>query len=227
MREWDWERLGAATGALSVLLFIVGFGVIPTPPDVDASAAEIHTYYVNEQGGIQAAMVLATVALFFFIWFLGSLRSALRTAEGGTGRVTSIAFGGGLVSAAALFVLITLIGGAALRPQETTPEVTSAINDLAVVSGAPAAAGLAALFAATAEIAIRRRAFPTWVGLVVALAALAQPFAIGTMLTDSGAFSGDGVLGLLLPVAAFGVAILAVSGSLVQRAGRPGPAPRS
>ncbi len=43
------------------------------------------------------------------------------------------------------------------------------------------------------------------------------------MLTDSGIFAGDGVLGLFLPVAAFGVAILATSGALVQRAGRLGP----
>jgi hypothetical protein len=172
-------------------------------------------------------MVLLTVALFFFIWFLGSLRIALKSAEGGTGRLASIAFGGGLVSATGLLILITLIGGAALRPQDTTPFVTSTINDLAVVSGAPAAAGLTALFAATAEVALRHRAFPRWIGLVLVLAAIAQPFAIGTMLTDSGVFSGDGFLGLFLPVVTFGIGILAVSGSLVQRAGRPGPAPRS
>ena len=49
MRDWDWERIGAATGALSVLAFIVGFAIIPTPPDVDASAIEVHAYYAEEQ----------------------------------------------------------------------------------------------------------------------------------------------------------------------------------
>jgi hypothetical protein len=223
MSDRDWERIGAATGALSVLLFIVGFGILPTPPDEDAPATEIHAYYVDEQGGIQASMVLLTGALFFFIWFLGSLRSALRAAEGGTGRVSSIAFAGGLVSAGALFTLITLIAGAAFRPDQTTPEVTTAINDLAVVSGAPGLAGLTALFAASAKVALRHGAFPSSIGLLLVLAALAQPFAVGTMLTDSGVFAGDGFLGLFLPVAAFAVAILATSGALVQRAGRLGP----
>ena len=223
MSDRDWERLGAATGALSVLLFIVGFAIIPTPPDVDASAIEIHAYYADEQWGIQASMVLLTGALFFFIWFLGSLRSALRAAEGGTGRVSSIAFAGGLVSAGALFTLITLIAGAAFRPDETTAEVTSAINDLAVVSGAPALAGLTALFAASGKEALRHGALPRSIGLLLVLAALAQPFAVGAMLTDSGVFAGDGVLGLFLPIAAFAVAILATSGALVQRAGRLGP----
>ena len=223
MRDWDWERLGAATGAFSVLLFIVGFAIIPTPPDVDASAIEVHAYYAEEQDGIRASMVLTTAALFFFIWFLGSLRSALRAAEGGTGRVSSIAFAGGLVSAGALFTLILLIAGAAFRPEEMTAEVTTAINDLAVISGAPALAGLTALFAASAKVALRHGAFPSSIGRLLVLAALAQPFAVGVMLTDSGVFAGDGVLGLFLPVVAFGVAILATSGSLVQRAGRPGP----
>jgi hypothetical protein len=98
--------------------------------------------------------------------------------------------------------------------------VTSAINDLAVVSGAPALAGLTALFAASAKVALRHGAFSSAIGGLLALAALAQPFAVGTMLTDDGVFAGDGVLGLLLPVAAFGVAILVMSGALVQRAGR-------
>jgi hypothetical protein len=189
---------------------------------VDAAATEIHTYYADEQGGIQASMVLLTAALFFFIWFLGSLRSALREAEGGTGRVSSIAFAGGLVSAGALFTLILLIAGAAFRPEETTAEVTTAINDLAVISGAPALAGLTALFAASAKVALRNGAFSREVGWLLVLAALAQPFAVGVMLTDSGVFAGDGVLGLFLPVVAFGVAILATSGALVQRAGQSG-----
>jgi hypothetical protein len=206
-----------------VLLFIVGLGIFPAPPDVDAPATEVHAFYLDEQDGIRTSLLFTIAALFFFIWFLGSLRSALREAEGGTGRVSSIAFAGGLVSAGALFTLITLIAGAAFRPEEAIPEVTTALNDLAVVSGAPALAGLTALFAASAKVALRHGAFSSSIGLLLVLAALAQPFAVGAMLTDTGAFAGDGVLGLFLPVVSFGVAILALSGALVQRAGRPAP----
>jgi hypothetical protein len=220
MSDRDWERLGAATGAVSVLLFIIGFGIFPTPPDIDAPATEIHAYYTDHQSGIQAALVLLTGALFFFIWFLGSLRSALRVAEGGTGRVSSIAFAGGVVSASALFVLVTLIAGAAFHPDQSTPEVTMAINDLAVVSAGPALAGLTALFAASAKVAFRHGAFSPAIGWLLALAALAQLFAVGAMLTDSGAFAGDGVLGFALPIVGFAVAIPVLSGALVRRAGR-------
>jgi hypothetical protein len=220
MSDRDWERLGAATGAVSVLLFIIGFGIFPTPPDIDAPATEIHAYYADQQSGIQAALVLLTGALFFFIWFLGSLRSALRVAEGGTGRVSSIAFAGGVVSASAFFAFVTLIAGAAFHPDRSTPEVTMAINDLAVVSAGPALAGLTALFAASAKVAFRHGAFSPAIGWLLALAALAQLFAVGAMLTDSGAFAGDGVLGFALPIVGFAVAILVLSGALVRRAGR-------
>ena len=73
------------------VLFIVDFAVIPTPLDVDASAIEVHAYSWQKQDGIPASMVVVIAALFFFISFLGSLRSALRETEGGTGRVSSIA----------------------------------------------------------------------------------------------------------------------------------------
>ena len=221
-----WERAGAATGIASVLLFIGGFLIVPTPPDVNAPAAEVAAYFTEEQDGIRATLVAFTAALFFYIWFLGSLRSALWEAEGGSGRVSAIAFGAGLVGAAALFLLIDLLAAAAFRPAETSPEVTTALNDAAVVSGAPALAALTALFAATAKVMLRSGVFPPWLGWLNAVAALAQPLAVGAMLTDSGAFAGDGALGLFVPVFSFGIALGATSVVLIGRAGeRAGPAP--
>ena len=77
---------------------------------------------------------------------------------------------------------------------------------------------MTALFAASAKVALRHGAFPSSIGVLLVLAALAQPFAVGTMLTDSGAFAGDGVLGLFLPVAS--PSRLAISGALVASAAR-------
>ena len=217
MDQSGWERVGAATGIASVALLLAGFLLIPAAPDVDAPAAEIAAYFADEQDGVRAGLVVFTGALFLYVWFLGSLRSALREAEGGSGRVSAIAFGAGLVGAAALFLLIDLLAAAAFRPTEMSPEVTTALNDAAVVSGAPAAAAFTALFAATAKVMFRSGAFPPWLGWLNVAAALAQPLAIGAMLTDSGAFAGDGAIGLFIPVLTFGVAFAATSFVLVQR----------
>src|SRR5947209_2270684 len=39
-----------------------------------------------------------SLGLAFGLWFLGSLRSFLRAGEGGTGRLSTVAFGAGLVT---------------------------------------------------------------------------------------------------------------------------------
>jgi len=44
------------------------------------------------------------IGIFFYLWFLGSLRSTLAAAEGGAGRLASVAYGAGLVGAAFFIV---------------------------------------------------------------------------------------------------------------------------
>lgn len=220
-----YAKYGAATGILAVILTVGGFALIPTFPDVDASATEVASYYAEEQDGIQVGLVTITVGLFFFIWFLGSVRTALERAEGAPGRLASVAFAGGVLSAAALFALLTLVATAAFHPEESSPEVTTALNDAAVVSGGPAAAGLAALLGAAALVVLRTATYPNRLGALLVVAALAQPLAFGAMMTDGGAFAGDGILGLYVPILSFSVAILALSLALIRDpGGAPAPA---
>jgi hypothetical protein len=53
----------------------------------------------------------------------------------------------------------------------------------------------------------------------LALAAIGQLCAYPTGVTDSGAFAPDGVLGLFVPFSTFVIGVLAISGTLVSRAG--------
>ena len=78
-------RYGAATGILFVLLVIVGFIVTPKPPAADASAAEVFEYVSDKQNTLHAVQLIFAVAGFFFIWFLGTLRSLLADRRGRRG----------------------------------------------------------------------------------------------------------------------------------------------
>ena len=212
-----YARQGAAGGLVFAVLIIVGFAiVIPKPPDLDSSAARIAAYYVDHQSAIQAGLTIISIGLFFFFWFLGSLRSALATAEGGHGRLTSVAYGAGLVAAGVLMVGIAAAEAAAFRPNDVDPGTTRAFNDLFAVSGAPATAALAAFFAATALVGFRHRALPSWAAWVSAIAAVCQLPAFGTALTTSGAFAADGWLGLFTPVFSFVVGLIAISVALIR-----------
>jgi hypothetical protein len=225
MSDESYARYGAATGIVFALLTIIGFAiVIPSPPDLDSSAKVIAAYYVDHQDAIRAGLTVAGVGLIFFLWFLGSLRSALAAAEGGTARLSSIAFASGAVAVAALIVGIGAAEVAAFRPDDVDPGTTRAFNDLFAVIGAPAAAALTAMLAATAVVGFRHNALPAWAAWLSAIGAVGQLPAYGTAFTTSGAFAADGVLGLLVPVITLVVAVVAIS-IVLMRSPAPEAAP--
>jgi hypothetical protein len=218
MEHDRYSRYGAASGIVAVILILVGFGIGASGfPDLDAPADDWLAFVTDNQSQIQLGATIAAIGVFFLIWFLGSLRSALRVAEGGTGRLSSIAYGGGLVAAAALTLTLAAFEAAAFRT-DASADIVRGLFDLSTVSAAPAMAGGTALFAATAIVGYRHRPFAAPVAGFAALAAIAQPLALGAGVTDTGAFSGEGLLGLWLPVATFGISVLALSGALIRRA---------
>jgi hypothetical protein len=225
MENDRYARYGAATGIVAVILLIVGFSVFSKGiPGSDDSAQKWASFFTDHQNRIQTGITIVGVGLFFYIWFLGSVRSAIAAAEGGTGRIASIAYGGGLVSAAGFFITLGGTAAAAFRPQELDPTVTRALYDFGALAAAPAAAGFTALFAATAVGGYRFGAFPAPVAGLAALGAIGQPFAFLTTVTDSGAFAPDGVLGLWVPFVTFVIAVLALSGTMMRAAGASGGA---
>jgi hypothetical protein len=211
-------RYGAASGIVAVFLLVgsfLGF-ILPNAPDLDAPGTDWASYFTDHQSRIQVGVIVLGVGLFFFIWFLGSLRSALARAEGGEGRLASVAFGGGIVAVVTLFIAASASAVAALRPEDLDPNTTRAFNDLGVVAGGPGAAGFTALFAATALVGYRHKAVPAPIAGFSALAAITQPLGYGVAVTDTGAFAADGLLGGFIPIITFVLAMLTLSYALVR-----------
>lgn len=211
-------RYGAASGIVAVFLLVgsfLGF-ILPNAPDLDAPGTDWASYFTDHQSRIQVGVIVLGVGLFFFIWFLGSLRSALARAEGGEGRLASVAFGGGIVAVVTLFIAASASAVAALRPEDLDPNTTRAFNDLGVVAGGPGAAGFTALFAATALVGYRHQAVPAPIAGFSALAAITQPLGYGVAVTDTGAFAADGLLGGFIPIITFVLAMLTLSYALVR-----------
>lgn len=218
MNEDRYAKYGAATGIAFIVLVVIGFLIVtPTPPDLDAPVDEWTAYYTDDQGAIRAGLVLVALSLFFFVWFLGTLASALRIATGNP-RLPSIAFAGGILATAALFVLVSLVAAAAYRPDEVSPELTRALNDVGLMTGLPAIAGLLALFGATSLVILRTTLLPAWLGWLAGIAAVAQLLSLGILFAKTGAFAADGVLGLWVPFGLGIATILALSIVLVQTA---------
>jgi hypothetical protein len=216
------EKYAALTGLGAVVLIIVGFVIVtPTPPSTDAAATEYGAYFTDHKDAIRAGLAILAISMLFYVWFLGSLSSALRSAIGSP-RLPSVAFAGGIVSASFFVLALTATATAAFRPEETSPEVLRLLSDFALMSGMAATGGFVALFAATALVIARTSALPDWLCWVCALGAVCSLGGLGVPFTATGAFAGDGAIGLYLPFLGFIVPITALSVVLYQRVGSGG-----
>jgi hypothetical protein len=214
MNDDRYVEYGAATGILFVILAVIGFAVvIPNPPSLDAPSQEWASYFLGHHSAIRAGVVILSVALFFYIWFLGTLTSVLRIASG-TPRLPSIALIGGTIAGAMLLVGLSTEAVAAYRPQGVDPTLTRELADIFVITGVVSIPAFTAFFAATAIILLRSGAFPGWLGWLTAVAAVVQPLGFGALFTKSGAFAGDGALGLFVPFIVTMVTYLAL-GALI------------
>lgn len=182
MKKTRFEKLAPLSGLFSVVLVIFGAVVISNyeylPP-----ADEVADFLNGNPTRVSTGAYIASISAFFLIWFAGSVRSALMEREGNTGRLSTVAFGGGVAAAAAMGTSFTAILSAGLRagaPGGISPIAAVTMFDFwGQVMGQMFAVSLAVLIAATAVISLRTGAFPKWFGWVSVLIAigLLTPFA--------------------------------------------------
>ena len=176
------ERLAPLTGLISVVLVIIG-AIVISNYDYLPPAEKVADFMNGNPTRISTGAYLSSISAFFLIWFAGSVRSALIVREGGTGRLSTVAFGGGVAAAAAMGTSFTAILSAGLRagaPGGITPIGAVTMFDFwGQVMGQMFALSLAVLIGATAVVSIRTAVFPAWFGWVSALVAfgLLTPFA--------------------------------------------------
>jgi hypothetical protein len=212
-------RYGAATGILFVVLIVIAFLVQPKPPASDATAAEVLGYVRDHNNALHVVQLIIGAANFFFIWFIGALRSSLTLAEGPTGRLATIAYGAGLVAVAALIVAFGLSAAAALHPAENGPGVTHALVDASAMVLAVSAPAAAVFLYANSLSIIRFGPLPAWLGWLGLVVAFFNALGISAIFTDHGVFAADGALGFFAGFVLFLVWILLTSIMLVRLLG--------
>jgi hypothetical protein len=206
-----WASLG---GILYVILFIIGVILMfDGEPDSDASPARVIAYYSksSHRDKIAIGWIVAGLGIFFFLWFLGSLRQAVRRNEGGDGYLTVLTTIGGVVYATLAFAAIAINMGIRTMSDDTYhhtvyPGLIHAADDASYILHATGGAGASAMIIA-ASLAFMRsgtiRPWAGWLGIVAGILAL------GSIL--------------FFTQAAIGLWILIVSGLLFARGGRDVP----
>ena len=158
------EQLAPLTGIAVLVLGLAGLIVLEGPadrPELDAPRAVILAYFGDRDTVIFGSFLLMLAAVFF-LWFVGVLRAVLRRAEGDVGRVSAIAYGGGVAAAAFMLAVPASNVAGALFAEQLSPEGAQTFYLFGDAFLYPAAMAAAVLVAATALVAIRTGALPRW-----------------------------------------------------------------
>ena len=167
--------IGPLTGILFVILVIVAFLVSGETPSTDDSAQEIVDFYLDNDSSQQAASALLALGCVALIFFLGSLRRALRAAAGDEGGLSTVVLVGGLVIAvgASIFAGIGFTLGDAA--DELPPSAILTLNALNSDMFFTVAVGTAVFNLALGLAVLRHGGLPRalgWVALVIGIAGL-------------------------------------------------------
>jgi hypothetical protein len=177
-----YDRWLPLTGVVAVVLWIIGVFVFESAaPGGDASASEILAYFDEDSTSIFIGAFLFALGTAFFVWFLGSLRAAFLAAEAQPGRLTAVAFAGGVGKAVFDMGVVGAMAAGALAADESDDLAPQTAQALFFVDDAffIGAEFMALVFmSAAGALILMRRALPAWLGwlaLVIALGLLIVP----------------------------------------------------
>jgi hypothetical protein len=182
----QWDRLGASLGVVFVALQLGLGAVLGGAPALDAPQVEIQRYLVDDGGNVLLAATLGTLSAFFFILFLGTVRTFLQTAEGRPGSLSTAVFGAGLVTialatTASLPTVALAWGDTAAFADPGLVQAAWNLNTLALV---PIGSSAGVFCLAAAAVILRTRVTPAWVGWIGVLAGVVSVIATFFLLAD-------------------------------------------
>ena len=177
-----WGSLG---GLAFVVLFVIGSALIFDGPNGDEPPAKYVAFYGDSghRDKINIGWILAGLGVFFFLWFVASLRETVREASVASGGESMLAFlvtiGGTAYGAVTLMALGEVAGVRTMSDDtfqhQVFPGIIHANDDGVYIAHATGTAALAAMIFAFSITVLATRALPRWIGwfgLVAAVAAL-------------------------------------------------------
>jgi hypothetical protein len=220
----NWERLGAASGLVATVLFVVAFiihlGQDPSGniPDI-ANAADFEGYLDEHEGSLKVQVLLNSIAIVLFLWFLGSLWSNLRAAEGGPARVSAIASAGGIAGAVMVLMGLVFLASALVAPNQVGVAGAYVVGAMSIALGG---AAFTVFFLAAGKVILKTGALPAVVGGLAFLAAVASALGFVSIFAEEGIFNAaTGAFGYWVRVGAFVIWLGVASLALTVAAGPP------
>jgi hypothetical protein len=168
-----WERFAPLTGIVAVLLWVLGVIVGESSGYSEKDTPqEILAVFQDDTSTIIAGGIIFAFGVVFFIWFLGTLRATLLAAEGGLGRLTSIAYGSGMLAALCLLLGIAPTLQGAVNEEDLSADTAQALQSMGESFFLGTELTLLAMFLAVGLLILRTRVLARWLGWVSLAVAL-------------------------------------------------------
>jgi hypothetical protein len=172
-----WERFAPLAGALAIPYWIAGVALVSSNAK-GSKGPEILASYHQHSNAILLGCLLWSLGVLLFIWFLNTLRAYFAAAEGGGGRLASLAWSGGLVASAIAMLIPIGDEVGALNKNDIDASGAAVLHHLTDGFFVGTEYLLPVLFFASAAMTLRYRALPKWLGwlsLVIGIVLLIGP----------------------------------------------------
>jgi hypothetical protein len=201
MRKETWDRLAAAAGLMSVLLFLAGWLIYGNGPTVADDPGVILGFFADNHDRVIWSMFVQGLGTLAMIWFMAALVMAMQEARE---PLLAVAAGLSFVVALALGSAATIMrsGLAFISIGDIAPDTVAVIFHLGSVIDTGQNMLSAGFFLTVAVAAFRTRFIPAWWGWVSLVAGL-WAVASTTALNHVGFWSphGAGFLNLVFYLA--------------------------
>jgi hypothetical protein len=190
-------------------------------PPAHASAEESLAFFTTYHSELRMQSLLFVLSAGAYLWWFGSLRSFLLRAESETGRLSTVAFGAGVIWAGLQMMLQSVqvalamgVGG------DVAPGLAGMLGDLTYALSVIAYVPMAVTLAAVAVVTLRTGVFPAWLGWLSILVAAANLVMSLGIVADSGPLVPGGALTYVL-YALMPIWLAAVTTVMVVRLAKP------
>ncbi len=160
------RRLAPLTGIVFAALLLVTFFFSPSAPSQHDNGAQVIAHFRLHHSAIMIGNFCGALAVIFFIFFAGSLRSFLRGKDGGEG-LSAVALGGAVLLGAGGAIFSSLEWALSETRNSISPAAAEAINILSNNLFWPFEAGLVVFSIAIGLAILRTAALPKWLGWVM------------------------------------------------------------
>jgi hypothetical protein len=214
MSNSRWEQIGAAGGIVFVALQMASQALIQVggaEPPFNATEATIVAFFLARNTRLFAVgEYLSTLSLIPFLWFLGSLWSTLRRAEGEPTWLSFVAAASGLMVVAAVSAGSGWLLAVFRKGEGLDSQVARLLFDQGNFAFANAWVMLAGLSLASGVVIVRTGALPHWLGWAGILIACG-------LLAARAVWASSGLV--FIPFGLCYLWLIAISVVLIRRAG--------